>query len=212
MPAKNLSIWTEGEAYLKESDPIFIHLIKDYGPCTLEPIFEKDYYTTLLKGILSQQVASDISQKLFTAFAERFGNDPDPEAILAAPVSELKECGVPDLKMQYIKDLSEHVLTGKIKFSEFKDMDDNAIIRQLTEVRGLGRWTAELFLILALCRTDVLPAEDFGLKKAMAALLKLPQIPQKRGQVNNLAETWRPWRSLAVWYFWQYFSDISEKA
>ena len=211
MPAKTASIWTDGENHLKNSDPLFNQLIKDYGPCTLLPIAEDDYYITLLKGILAQQVANDVSQKLFASFTECFGTHPDPEKIASSSYAELKACGVPDLKVQYIKDLSQHVLSGKINLSGFKDMDDNSIIRQLTEVRGLGRWTAELFLILGLCRPDVLPAEDFGLKKSMSLLLKLPQVPQKRSQVTELTEPWKPWRSLATWYMWQYFADTSNK-
>jgi DNA-3-methyladenine glycosylase II len=121
-------------------------------------------------------------------------------------------CGVSATKVNYIKDLSSHIIDGKINLAEFTGMGDAAIIKQLMEIRGFGRWTAEIFLILALNRPDVLPADDFGLQKAIKEVFSLPAIMQKRGQVVEFAEPWRPWRSLATWYLWQKFDDTRQAA
>lgn len=92
---------------------------------------------------------------------------------------------------------------------KFDDMTDSQITKQLMQIRGLGQWTIEMFLLLALCRTDVVPSADFIFKKELQKMLNLSEIP-KRGKINTLTETWRPWRSLAVWYIWQKAND-SEK-
>lgn len=200
--------WTDGEKFLANIEPIFADLISKYGSCTLEPIAQKEYYLTLIKGILSQQVSSEISQKFFQAFTAIFSQTPQPEDLLNASIGQITACGCNEPKAQYIKDLSRHIIENKITLDKFSEMEDSAIIKQLTEVKGFGRWTAEIFLILALNRPNVLPADDFGLKKSMQILFKLPAIPQKRSQVTKLAETWTPWRSLATWYLWQYFADM----
>jgi len=204
----NTTNWTEGERFLAAISPVFAELINKYAPCTLEPIEPKKYYITLIKGILSQQVSSEVSQKFFQAFITIFGENPTPKKLSETPSEEIIACGCNEAKAQYIKDLSKSIVEGTITLDKFDEMDDNAIIKQLTEVKGFGRWTAEIFLILALNRPNVLPADDFGLKKALQILFKLPAIPQKRSQVTKIAEAWVPWRSLATWYLWQYFADM----
>lgn len=200
--------WLEGEQYLKTVSPVFAFLIEKYGHCNLQPVLPERYYATLVKGILAQQVASDVSQNLFAAFTRVFGPVPDAQQILDASEDQFINCGISGQKIQYVKDLSQNIINGNITPDKFDDMDDNAIIKQLSSVRGLGRWTAEIFLILALGRPDILPADDFGLKKAVKMLFNLQQLPQKRSQLTSLAEPWRPWRSLATWYLWQSFANM----
>ncbi|MDR2007167.1 MAG: hypothetical protein LBP78_08015 [Acidaminococcales bacterium] len=197
--------WTDGENYLKKTDKNLAALIDKYGHCTLLPVAREKYYITLIKCILSQQVASDVFQRIFSVFTASYGENPSPDAILAAPASEVEACGVSRLKINYIKDLSRHIIEGKIDPSKFSQMSDAAIVKQLTEIKGLGRWTAEIFLILALNRPDVLPADDFGLQKAIKEVFSLPAVMQKRSQMMAFAEKWRPWRSLATWYLWREF-------
>lgn len=199
--------WLEGENFLKKTDKAFAALIGQYGHCALLPVAREKYYVTLIKCILSQQVASGVFQEIFSAFAGLYGENPSPEEILAAPVSALRSCGIAGQKVGYIKDLSTHIVEGKIDPDQFSQMNDSAIIKQLTEIKGLGRWTAEIFLILALNRPDVLPADDFGLQKAIKEVFSLPSVPQKRGQITAFAEKWRPWRSLATWYLWRKFDE-----
>lgn len=106
------------------------------------------------------------------------------------------------------------MINGSVTMDKFDDMTDSQITKQLMQIRGLGQWTIEMFLLLALCRTDVVPSADFIFKKELQKMLNLSEIP-KRGKINTLTETWRPWRSLAVWYIWQKANDsekITQKA
>ena len=197
--------WLAGEAHLRQVDPVFGRLADKYGCCSISPLPPESYYSTLIKGIIAQQVASDVSQALYSSFTRVFGDFPAPETLAGASDESVRACGVTAQKIQYIKDLSRHIVNGKIALEQLALLDDAAVIKQLTQVKGLGRWTAELFLILALARPDVLPADDFGFKKSLKDNFHLPAIPQKRGQIAALAEPWRPWRSLAAWYLWRDF-------
>ncbi len=206
MPSKE--IWLEGERFLRAADARLVPLFDRYGPCTLEPVSPEEYFSTLVRGILSQQVAPAVGTEFYRSFTACFGEAPAPAALAEVQAAQLAACGFSLQKAEYIKDLAAAVAAGKVDFGSFAAMADGAIVKQLTEVKGVGRWTAEIFLILALGRPDVLPAEDFGLKKAMKEFLQLPALPQKRSEVASLAEQWQPWRSLATWYFWQYFAGL----
>ncbi len=203
----NKTNWLEGEDFLAKSNRIFVDLINKYGSCDLSPIEPDRYYITLIKGIISQQVASDVSQSLFDIFVSKYSISPDPTIIANVQVQDLLQCGLPRQKIDYIKDLSQAIAEKKIVLEDFDSLEDNVIIKQLTQIKGFGRWTAEIFLILALNRPDVLPADDFGLKKAIKDVFNLPKVPQKRSEITQIAAAWQPWRSLAVWYLWQYFAD-----
>ncbi|MEG1346278.1 MAG: hypothetical protein RSC78_06065, partial [Acidaminococcaceae bacterium] len=120
----------------------------------------------------------------------------------------LATIGLVPQKISYLKGLAQQVLDKKITLTAFATMTDNEISKQLLEVKGLGQWTVEMFLLLALCRTDVVPSADHVFKKALQNLLQLPDLP-KRGQINKLTATWRPWRSLAVWYLWQAAAELN---
>ena len=119
-------------------------------------------------------------------------------------------CGLTAIKITYMKEFARLVLDRTIDFAAFADMPDAQIVKLLKTVRGLGQWTVEMFLLLSLCRPDVLPGDDFLLKKEMQRLFSLKDVP-KRGQLNKLMEGWRPWRSLAVWYLWQHSADTRKR-
>ena len=200
--------WLEGEEFLKNTDDKLAEIINKYGHTTLEPIEPEKYYITLINGILAQQVSSEISQRFLNAFIGIFGETPTADEVLAKGDKALLKCDITPQKITYIKDFSQAIVDKNIEFAHFSTYDDTMIIKELTQVKGFGRWTAEIFLILALNRADVLPADDFGLKKAIQKVYDLPKIPQKRNEVAVIAEKWRPWRSLATWYLWKYFSDL----
>ena len=126
------------------------------------------------------------------------------------PDTLLASCGLTELKVTYMKEFARLVLDKTIDFTAFSEMSDPQIIKMLKNVKGLGQWTIEMFLILSLCRPDVLPGDDFLLKKEVQQLFALPKVP-KRGQLLKLLEKWSPWRSLAVWYLWQHSADSERK-
>lgn len=193
--------WSLGDKYLRENAPELAAIVAKYSPCTLKPKQEKEFFTILLTGIVAQQLPPEVSQTLVKNLSALAGSPITPEAILAVKDEELTSIGLSAQKVEYIKGFAQAVANGSISMSKFYEMNDSQITKQLLQVRGLGQWTIEMFLLLALCRTDVSPSADFIFKKQLQKLFQLPDVP-KRGQINKLTEHWRPWRSLAVWYLW----------
>ena len=198
--------WLAGENYLREKAPELLPFIQTYGHCTLEPDGLERYFEVLLTGIAAQQLPPESSGKIMDQLRHLAGNPVTPEKLLSLSDETIVTCGLTALKVTYMKEFARLVLDHAIDFAAFADMTDAQIVKLLKTVRGLGQWTVEMFLLLSLCRPDVLPGDDFLLKKEMQLLLKLKEVP-KRGQLNRLMEPWRPWRSLAVWYLWQHSAE-----
>lgn len=195
--------WSVGDRYLRENVPELAPLVEKYSPCPLKAKPSADYFTILLSGIIAQQLPPEVSQKLMQKLEALTGNPITPEAVLAASTESLLAIGLVQQKIDYLRSFAQAVQSGKITMDKFAEMTDSQISKQLLQIRGLGQWTIEMFLLLALCRTDVIPSADFIFKKELQKMLQLKDIP-KRGQINKLTEHWRPWRSLAVWYMWQH--------
>lgn len=194
--------WSIGDRYLRENVPELAPLVNQYAPCPLKAKPQADYFTILLTGIIAQQLPPDVSQQLMQKLEALTSKPITPQAVLAASTEDLLAIGLVQQKVDYLRSFAEAVQTGKVTMDKFADMTDSQISKQLLQIRGLGQWTIEMFLLLALCRTDVIPSADFIFKKELQKMLQLKDIP-KRGQINKLTEHWRPWRSLAVWYIWQ---------
>lgn len=197
--------WSLGNEYLLENAPELAPLIKKYAPCTMQPEKEIRYFEILVRGLISQQLPPDVVDDICLRMHNYF-NSVTPEKVLEAPDSVLAEHGLVPQKIVYLKNFAQMILDKKVTLDQFQEMTDTQITKQLLEVKGLGQWTIEMFLLLALCRTDIVPTADHVFKKSLKKLLNLPDIP-KRGQINKLTENWRPWRSLAVWYLWQYADE-----
>ena len=191
--------WALGSQYLRENAPELIPFIDKYGVCTLQP---EKYFGTLLTGIISQQLPPEVSLAMVKKLEETVGTPITPEAVAAASDEALCACGIMQQKVIYLKGFADAVLTGKVTMDKFDSMTDTEITKQLTQIKGLGQWTAEMFLLLALCRTDIAPTADFIFQKRVKEIFNLSAMP-KRKQILELTEHWRPWRSLAVWYLWQ---------
>ena len=202
--------WLAGENYLREKAPELLPFIQKYGHCTLEPDSGERYFEVLLTGIASQQLPPESSKKIMDQLRHLAGTPVTPEKLLSLTDETIVTCGLTALKVTYMKEFARLVLDHTIDFTSFADMTDAQILKQLKTVRGLGQWTIEMFLLLSLCRPDVLPGDDFLLKKEMQLLFNLKEVP-KRGQLNKLMEGWKPWRSLAVWYLWQHSADILKR-
>lgn len=194
--------WALGSQYLRKNAPELIPFIDKYGVCTLQPEAPKKYFGTLLTGIISQQLPPEVSLAMVKKLEETVGTPITPEAVAAASDEALCACGIMQQKVNYLKGFADAVLTGKVTMDKFDSMTDAEITKQLTQIKGLGQWTAEMFLLLALCRTDIAPTADFIFQKRVKEIFNLSAMP-KRKQILELTEHWRPWRSLAVWYLWQ---------
>ena len=197
--------WSLGDKYLLENAPELKPLIEKYAPCTMQPENEVRYFEILVRGLISQQLPPDVVNNICQKLSDDFGSM-TPEKIIKASDSELAAQGLVQQKVAYLKSFANMVLDNKVTLDKFQEMTDAQITKQLLDVKGLGQWTIEMFLLLALCRTDIVPTADHVFKKSLKNLLNLTDIP-KRGEINKITEKWRPWRSLAVWYLWRYADE-----
>lgn len=198
--------WSLGDKYLRENAPELAPFVDKYSPCPLQARPQAEYFSILLTGIISQQLPPEVSQQLLQKLEGLTGKPITPEAILRLTSEEYLAIGLNQQKIAYLYGFAQAVADGKIDMSKFATMTDSQITKQLLTVRGLGQWTIEMFLLLGLCRPDVVPSADYIFKKELQQLLHLPELP-KRGMINKVTEPWRPWRSLVVWYLWQHAND-----
>jgi DNA-3-methyladenine glycosylase II len=198
------NIWRPGAAHLSLVDPRLRKIIKRVGPCTLEP--RRDYFVVLCKAIYAQQISTRVAEVLFGRFCQQFpAKRPTPPRVLALLHGDplrVKTCGLSRQKMIYLRDLAEHFSNGKVRTRSLAAMGDQDVIDNLVQVKGIGSWTAEMFLMFVLNRPDVLPVDDLGLQEAVRDVYGLPHRPKAK-ELTALAEPWRPWRSLATWYLWR---------
>lgn len=173
------------------------------GPCDLRP--RKDRFGVLVRAIVGQQISGKAADSIAARLLEKTGEPYQHEAILALADEELRSCGLSPQKVRYVRGLAEHVRDGKVRLDRLHRMDDEAIIESLTQVPGIGRWTAEMFLIFCLNRPDVLPVADLGIRTGLQKHHGLDDLPAPR-QCVELAEPWRPYRSVAMWYLWRSLS------
>ena len=162
----------------------------------------KNPYESLVEAIITQQLSANAADSISTRFRAIYGKFPKPADVVGTSDAKLRKAGLSYMKVSYIKDLSKKVESKEIRLSYMKNLSDEEVIVQLTQVKGIGRWTAEMFLIFSLGRLDVLPVGDLGLRKGIKNLYSLEELPEKE-QIERIAEKWRPYRSVATWYLWR---------
>lgn len=198
--SKQLSV--AGET-LSSKDATMAKLVKQYGVCQIMP--HDDYFGELLDSIISQQLsvkaASTIKERVLKNF---YGKTPTPQDFLNCDIEVIRGCGVSYQKISYIRDLSSHIKRGTLDLHNFNRLSNQQIVEQLTAVRGLGVWSAHMFMIFSLGRLDVLPVGDLGIKKAAMLAYGLPNLP-KPDELEELSinNGWEPYQSVASWYLWQ---------
>jgi len=164
-------------------------------------------FLTLARAICGQQISVKAAQSVWDRVCICLDQKITPEAVIAKDRKVLRACGLSDRKTEYIADLAQHFADGSIHVHRWPQMSDEEIIAELVEVRGIGRWTAEMFLIFNLLRPDVLPLDDLGLQKAIR-LLYFRKRPVSLRTMRKLGESWRPWRSVATWYLWRSLDPV----
>jgi DNA-3-methyladenine glycosylase II len=189
-------------AHLKRVDPVLGDVIDRVGPYLIPRRPER--FQALVRAIVFQQLAGRAAQTIYDRFVKAVGGNrfPTPALVLAATDETLRAAGLSRGKMAYIRDLAAHVRDRTLNFHRFAAMDDDAIVIDLTRVRGIGRWTAEMFLMFNLHRPDVFPVDDLGVRNAVARLYAMTQPPPPK-ELREFGERWRPYRSVAAWYLWQ---------
>lgn len=160
------------------------------------------HFAVLVESIISQQLATSAADAIFKRFKDLYPKFPTASEVLATRKSKLRAVGLSGMKIEYLKDLAKHVEGGKLNMRAISRMSDEDVISHLTQVKGIGRWTAEMFLIFSLGRQDVFPVGDLGLRKGIQMLFSLPEIP-KPHEVEKLGQGWRPYRTVATWYLWK---------
>lgn len=194
---------TAAAEHLKRADPILAPIIKRVGLARLKP--HKNYHWELVDSIISQQLSVKAAASIEKRFQELFGSEtPAAEAILEKSIDELRSVGLSRPKANYIKDLAQHIVDGRLKFDRLDKQSNEEIISELTDVKGIGEWTAHMFLIFCMGRLDVLPVGDLGIRNGIRALYGYEDVPTPQ-QIIKLAEknSWHPYESVASWYIWQ---------
>ena len=167
-----------------------------------------DAYGALLRAIVGQQLSTKAARTIYGRVCELFGGTtPSPEQLLAASEVDLRAAGLSGRKVEYIRDLASHVLDGELELDRLEQLDDQEVIEEIVAVRGLGQWTAEMFLIFHLERPDVLSGGDLGIRKAVQIEYGLDQMPTPL-RVLEIGEAWRPHRSLASLYLWESLAAV----
>jgi 3-methyladenine DNA glycosylase/8-oxoguanine DNA glycosylase len=163
----------------------------------------REHFAELARMIVYQQLAGKAAAAIHGRFAALFEDEePTPEAVLATPMAKLRGAGLSTAKATSIRDLADKVLDGSVKLARIGRLSDEEIVRELTLVRGIGRWTAEMFLMFQLGRLDVWPVDDYGVRKGYALLFGHDELPTAKALVE-LGEPFRPYRSVAAWYCWR---------
>lgn len=189
------------QTQLKKNDPQMREIIRRVGPFTLRP--KSDHFQMLANSIISQQISVAAAKTISERLLERLGRGGmTAAAISKLDLEQLREVGISRQKGTYLLDLAQHVHHGDIDLKSLARKPDEAIIEQLTVVKGVGVWTAQMFLIFSLGRLDVLPAGDFGIRKAIQQEYELEELPSSK-EIELLAQPWRPYATVASWYLWR---------
>lgn len=189
-------------------DKILYQVIKSVGEYKIKQT--KNPYESLVEAIITQQLsgatANSISKKFRQIYSKKF---PSPRDVVKTPSITLHKAGLSKMKVNYIKDLSKKIDSGKLDLKSLKNLSDEDVVSTLIQVRGIGQWTAEMFLIFSLGRLDVLPVGDLGLQKGIQRLYSLEKSPSKK-QIEKIATRWRPFRTVATWYVWKSLKQFDE--
>jgi 3-methyladenine DNA glycosylase/8-oxoguanine DNA glycosylase len=171
-------MWREAEEFLSK-DKYVAPLIEKWGHCTIKPIKKIQYFADLVNAICSQQLSGKAAETIFGRVKDLLGKI-TPENILAKDKEELRSCGLSYSKISYVKDLADQTLNSKLEIPKLDALSDEEVIKELVQVKGVGRWTAEMFLIFSLRRSDIFPVDDLGINKAMIKITKKEMTKNQR--------------------------------
>lgn len=193
--------------YLMRRDPALGAVIKRVGACDLPNLPVQPPFVALAEAIASQQLSIKAADTIFGRFCDLFPPDrvPDPARLLALADETVRAVGFSRAKVVFLRDLATHITDGRLQVDRLHQLDDAAAFAALTAVKGIGRWTAGIFLMFRLQRPDVFPADDIGLMRAAQQVYGLRQRPTQK-KLLKMAEAWRPFRSIAAWYLWRSLS------
>lgn len=209
-PCAHLSpaYWDEACRHLSRRDRVMKRLIPRFGPARLQS--RGDAFTTLARSIVGQQISVKAAQAVWQRLCEPWGGAQAvlvPGRVLQSTSVELKAAGLSVRKVEYLQDLARHFDGQQVHPAQWVDMDDEAIIEELVAIRGIGRWTAEMFLMFCLMRPDVLPLDDLGLLRGISVNYFSGE-PVTRSEAREVGEAWSPYRTVATWYLWRSLDPV----
>jgi DNA-3-methyladenine glycosylase II len=193
--------------HLKKSDPVLSGLIERVGPYRIQ--YRDPDFQTLTRSIVYQQLSGKVASVIFGRLLDCAPGGLTPQAILKLKPERMRAAGLSGQKTAYIRDLAARTKSGEVDFAAFPNMSDADVIEQLTRVKGIGVWTAQMFLMFALRRTNVLPCGDLGVRSAIRRAYELEALPHPR-DIEKLAEPWHPYCSVAAWYLWRSLDNVGE--
>ena len=200
--------WDDACKHLAKRDRVLKKLIPKFGEARLKS--RGDAFTTLARSIVGQQISVKAAQSVWDRFVVKVGGATlhlTPVEVQALPVPQMREAGLSARKCEYLLDLARHFSNGSVHVGQWEAMDDEAIITELVAVRGIGRWTAEMFLIFHLMRPNVMPLDDVGLINGIS-LNYFSGEPVSRAEAREVGEAWAPFRSVATWYIWRSLDPV----
>jgi DNA-3-methyladenine glycosylase II len=203
MPDARGTMHAEAETHLKKSDPVLGRIIEQVGPCTLQPHIESTYFQYLLRSIIYQQLAGAAARTIHDRVMQIYdGRPPEPEDVIKTPERKLRAAGLSTQKASYIRDLARRSASGELPLHTLDALSDEEVTLALVQVKGIGPWTAQMFLMFRLGRPDILPDLDYGVKKAMQIAYRMRKLPNAR-RMHEIGNAWSPHRTVATWYLWR---------
>ena len=188
---------------LLRRDPVLASLIREYGPCQLAAAQRADHFSALVRAIVFQQLSTKAASTIYARMVAALpGSELTPAAFTSVTDEQLRAAGISRQKGAYLRDLCDKVLAGAVPLDALEGMDDEQVIVSLTKVKGIGRWSAEMFLMFRLHRPDVLPVGDLGIVNAVKKAYGLRKKPTP-DRLRRMGEAWKPYRSIASWYLWR---------
>lgn len=188
---------------LSQHDPVLAPVIKHAGLCTIRP--HKDYYGELVDSIIGQQLSVKAAATITKRFKDLFdGKLPSPDQILMTEHESLRSAGLSNAKAKYVRDLAQHIVDGELELEKFDNLSNEEIISELVAVKGIGEWTAHMFMMFAMGRLNILAVGDLGIKAGIKKLYGLDHLPDAN-EITKIADknNWHPYESVACWYVWQ---------
>jgi len=186
--------------HLKKSDPVLALIIEQVGPCKMN--YDEPAFASLAEAIVYQQLHGKAAATIFKRLTDLAGLPLMPKGILKLSEAQMRGAGLSGQKLSYLRDLATKTQSGELDFSGLAELPDEEVIKHLTQVKGIGVWTAHMFLMFSLRRPDVLPVGDLGIQMAMRKHYRKRKLP-KAAQMEKIAKLWSPYRSVACWYLWR---------
>jgi DNA-3-methyladenine glycosylase II len=203
-PVDHRQIWR----HFKAADPILAEVIERVGPATLKPL--RNRFGVLVRSIISQQISTAAARSIHLRLVERVKPESiRPETIARLSVDQLREIGLSRPKASYLLDLAQKCGDGTVRLERIGRLGDEAVIEELIQIKGIGRWSAQMFLIFSLGRLDVFPYDDLGVRNAMARLYELGESHGRQHYIE-IGERWKPYASLGSWYCWRYLETTAK--